>query len=114
MRRACGVRRSTLSVTPSQHVALVIPDVEALNVKLKALIRLGANRFHKELIGPDHFLTGVAVLSIGWTAPEAGNAIVRERSIGELATNGKTNGGLVHGAPPGNGDNEETPDSPGS
>lgn len=36
------------SITPSQYVALLVPDVETLNVKLNALVGKCADPFHQE------------------------------------------------------------------
>ena len=59
------------------------------------------NTFHDELIGLDDFLAGVAVLPVNGTAPEAGNAVMWQGAIVELAADGKANGRLIHGMPSG-------------
>ena len=65
--------------------SLRVPDVEALDVKLKSFVGGTADTFHIELFSANGLLAGVARFVVGRTTPEARNAVVRKITLSELA-----------------------------
>lgn len=59
--------------------SLRVPDVEALDVKLKSFVGGTAGTFHIELFSADGLLAVV-----GRTTPEARNPVVRKITLSEL------------------------------
>jgi hypothetical protein len=72
------------------HLSLLVPDGETLNVKLKTFVGRLADTFRYDLSGSDRFLAGVTLLTIGGSAPEARDAVIRKVAMDQLATNDKT------------------------
>jgi len=95
------------------RVVLLVPEVEAFDVKLKALVVGGADRFHEELVGPDEFLAGVALFPRGRTTPNARDTVVWQTARCELTTDEEAENLLVHGLL-GYRRQEARPDSPES
>ena len=90
-------------------------DRETLDVKLDALVGGRAHAFHEELGGGNNFLAGVTELPVSGAAPEAGNAVMRQGAVVELAADGETDSSLIHGMSLGEAAYyEEMPDSPES
>jgi hypothetical protein len=85
---------------PTRRGALHVPDAKAFDVKLNTLVGNRANSLHEELPGTDNFPAGVALLAIAGATPDAGDAVVRELTAGELVSNDEVETVSVHVAHP--------------
>jgi hypothetical protein len=85
-------------------------------VKLNPFATRRADPFHDKLRLADEVLTGVTRFTGTSTAPNAGDTVLRQATVGELALDQETKGGLLHegllGC--GSGAGLGQPDSPGS
>jgi hypothetical protein len=89
---ACGHRAAIipppecLGNLPPRDVLLAIPDMEALHVKLDRP-HPSTDAFHDEVGLRDHFAAGDARFAVPRSAPDAGDAVLRKATIGELGAN---------------------------
>ena len=68
-----------------RHGALRIPEVETLDVELECPLGLVRGRsLHHELGLPDHLVAAVARLASTGAAPDSGDTVLRQASIGEF------------------------------
>ena len=92
-----------------------MPEVEALHVKLKALVVRLADSLHEELVARDQFPARIAYLVIARATPNTRNAVRGETAISKLAADEKAERFVVHvGLGVVRGYSEKRPDSPES
>jgi hypothetical protein len=61
-----------------------VPDVEAFDVKLNALVGGRAHALHEKLPGANDVLAGVTLFTTSRATPDAGDVVVREPAVGNL------------------------------
>jgi hypothetical protein len=77
---------------------LRIPDVEAADVELeRAPLPIEGDAFDEPLILGDGRFARIARFAVAGTAPDAGDAVVWEPTIGEFGANEETKGFCFHG-----------------
>jgi len=75
----------------------VIPDLETSDVQLKGpLAKVQRDPFHQQLVLREDRVADVARFAIAWTTPDPSDAVMRQTTVLELASDEKTERFLVH------------------